>query len=36
VTKNIVAEGEVTGKGIELSTHVHTEQGDGKDVSKPK
>jgi hypothetical protein len=36
VTKNIVATGEVTGKGIELSTHVHTEQGDGKDVSKPK
>lgn len=36
VTKNIVAQGEVTGKEIELSTHVHTEQGDGKDVSKPK
>jgi phage baseplate assembly protein V len=28
--------GEVSARGIKLSTHVHTEQGDGKDVSAPK
>lgn len=32
----IVAQGEITTKGIGLSIHVHTELGDGKDVSKPK
>ena len=35
VSGTIVATGEITGNGIELSTHTHTEQGDGNATSPP-
>ena len=35
VSGTIVATGEVTGNGIALSTHTHTEQGDGAATSPP-
>lgn len=34
-TGDIVVDGEVTANGIELSTHTHTEQGDGAETSGP-
>lgn len=32
----MTSSGDITAGGISLMTHVHTEQGDGADVSKPK
>ena len=34
--KTITSKVDVIADGISLKNHVHTEQGDGKDVSKPK
>lgn len=36
ITGDISATGDVKAGGISLTGHTHTEQGDGKDVSKPK
>lgn len=36
VQGQILASGDVRGGAISLQSHVHTEQGDGKDTSKPK
>ena len=33
---SMTSSGDITAGGISLMTHVHTEQGDGADVSKPK